>query len=569
MQRGVALFCAIIVCGVLLCASFQTMSCTALELHAAPMQATHEVERDGSRIPTLWELLRKLRLNGWMEERAPLFDIVPLSEASAICDQILNEGNESALVLVYAPQLFPQYDYAQLLPLLAGLAEDVRRMLESATATRQRGGNASDLDNVAALFAEHRFRVLVVDASLVGEEPRFFGGERGWGGAPNLASVPLAGRFGRELYGLSFLEVVAARDDDNMGDLAHSHVAELLKSLLTPKGHSRGTHTVHPTVLLKLRQGEQAENTMERFLLREVPPLLLCQAAKAPMYLLQTLLRCRSATPCSPVHEQLALLGAQRRCGCIGGPESSQELLQFVTGELQQMSLETLRERRQAAAEKSRRRSWRRIDVSDAPNKEALLAVYDVGNDADDVLFNAPIQYAELKEKTDEEVDREYVQPMLAKIRFLHQSRDAVLLREARQNAEVVRRVRSVLRESQTKDLKTGVLSTRSVSLEERLQGGDKAREEEENHLLLMEYQRSHAEAAKQLRDNPFGRLIRHLSKRMDRIDLLRKIICVNEGRGTAADEMAVRLHTMHQEHQWRLENAERLLRDMRRVEGE
>ncbi|RNF02320.1 hypothetical protein TraAM80_06456 [Trypanosoma rangeli] len=121
---------------------------------------------------------------------------------------------------------------------------------------------------------------------------------------------------------------------------------------------------------------------------------------------------------------------------------------------------------------------------------------------------------------------------MLAKIHFLHQSRDAVLLREAPQNAEVVQRVRSVLRERQTKDLKTGVLPTHGVSLEERLRGGDNAgdEEEEENRLLLMEYQRSHAEAAKQLRDHPFGRLVRYLNKCMDRIELLRKTICVNEG---------------------------------------
>ncbi|RNF02321.1 hypothetical protein TraAM80_06457 [Trypanosoma rangeli] len=191
------------------------------------------------------------------------------------------------------------------------MAEDVRLMLESVATARQRGGNASDLDGVAALFAEHGFRVLVVDASFVGEEATFFfffWGERGRGGAHNLAPVPLAGQSGRELYGLSFLEVTAARDDEDMGettamrDLVHSHVAGLLKSLLTPKGHSRGTYTVHPTVLLKLRQGEQAENTMERLLLREIPPLLLYQAMKAPMYLLQMLLSCRSATPCSPAH---------------------------------------------------------------------------------------------------------------------------------------------------------------------------------------------------------------------------------------------------------------------------
>ncbi|EAN97910.1 hypothetical protein Tc00.1047053506825.200 [Trypanosoma cruzi] len=580
MRCCVVLFYAILVGGALLFAGMKTASC------AASRDEDIGHYNDASPL-SLRELLKKLQMSGKTAARVPSFRTIPLQQAGAICEQMQTEGDGSALVLLYAPHLFPRYDYEQLLVLLADFGDAVNQLLKESATKAHPDENEEEEGDVAALLSEHRLRVFVVDAFRAGGEIRRLRGGNDRGSAAHRVPGSLRSPLGPGTYRASYLENETDADNDDFlasasempedGDVenrgagdfvAHSPEAELLQKFLAPKGSPRNAHHFHPTVLEKMRQSEETAEPTTRPLLSELPPILFYPATKTPVFLPHIFLHCRSDAPCSSVHASLISLDGQEGCGCIKGPDEAQELLEFVTTELQQMSLETLKERRQVGAERGRRRSWRRLEIPDESHREALLDIYDVENLADDKVFNAPIHYTDLKQKTEQEIDFEYVFPMAAKLRLLHETREAAILKEARRSDEVLKRVKNVLRERQI-SRERDTVPAHGASWQKAFQQANGGNEDGENHLLLMEYIRYHGEhATQQLHEHPTNLLIGHLEERMHRVELLRRMIRVEEGRGTEKDERMVRFHAMEQEHQRRLNEVSRYLRNMQQSEG-
>ncbi|EKF39141.1 hypothetical protein MOQ_000643 [Trypanosoma cruzi marinkellei] len=578
MRCCVVLLYAILVGGALLSAGLKTVS-------AADSRDEDFGPYDDVSPPSLRELLKKLQMSGKSAARVPSFRTFPLQQAGAICEQMQTEGDGSALVLLYAPHLFPRYDYEQLLVLLADFGDAVNQLLKESASKVQTNENKDEEGDAAALLSEHRLRVLVVDAFRAGGEVRRLRGGNNRGHAAHRVPGSLRGPMGPGTYGAPYLENETDADnedflastpempeDDDMDDgghdefVARSPEAELLEKFLSPKGSARNAHHFHPTVLEKMRQSEETAESMTRSLLSEQPPIFFYPATKTPVFLPHIFLHCRSNAPCSPAHA--GLIPLDEGCGCIKGPDDAQELLEFVTTELRQMSLETLKERRQVGAERGRRRSWRRLEIPDESHREAVLDIYDVENLADDKVFNAPIHYADLKQKTEQEIDYEYVFPMAAKLRLLHETREAAILKEARRSEEVVKRVKDVLRERKSSQERDTV-PAQGPSWQKAFQQVNSGSDDGENHLLLMEYARYHGEHATQkLHEHPTNLLISHLEERMHRVELLRRMIRVEEGRATEKDERMVRFHAMEQEHQRRLNEVSRYLRNMQQSEG-